>query len=260
MSFTGPRFLLVDDHALFRMGLSLMLTERWPQAMLTQASTWSQALAHLQAQAVDLVLLDIHLPDGHGLSDLPLLRALAPQARVLLMSSDIEPAQVAQARADGVDGFVPKSAQAAEIGCTEDELLATLGSFLERKLMRRFAAVMNHRSAGFKANAMGVWVVPEDRLAEIGPQMAGFAAVSHCYRRPTYEDWPYTVFTMVHGRSARDCEATIEAISAEAELGKIYKGKVVTIKEFGAFIEFLPGKDGLVHISELSNKRVAKTS
>ncbi|MFX8813169.1 response regulator, partial [Acinetobacter baumannii] len=72
-------------------------------------------MAHLQAQAVDLVLLDIHLPDGHGLSDLPLLRALAPQARVLLMSSDIEPAQVAQARADGVDGFVPKSAQAAEI-------------------------------------------------------------------------------------------------------------------------------------------------
>jgi DNA-binding Lrp family transcriptional regulator len=109
----------------------------------------------------------------------------------------------------------PFAAQAAEIGCTEDDLLATLESFLERKLMRRFAAVMNHRSAGFKANAMGVWVVPEDRLAEIGPQMAGFAAVSHCYRRPTYEDWPYTVFTMVHGRSARDCEATIEAISAE---------------------------------------------
>ena len=81
--------------------------------------------------------------------------------------------------------------------------------------MRRFAAVMNHRSAGFKANAMGVWAVPEDRLGEIGPQMAGFAAVSHCYRRPTYDDWPYTVFTMVHGRSARDCEATIEAIRAE---------------------------------------------
>ena len=73
-------------------------------------------------------------------------------------------------------------------------------SFAERKLMRRFAAVMNHRTAGFKANAMGVWAVPEDQLPEIGPQMAGFAAVSHCYRRPTYEDWPYTVFTMVHGR------------------------------------------------------------
>ncbi len=115
MSLTGPRFLLVDDHALFRMGLSLMLTERWPHAMLTQAGTWAQALAHLQAQAADLVLLDIHLPDGHGLADLPVLRELAPQARVLLMSSDADPAHIAPARAAGIDGFVPKSAQAADI-------------------------------------------------------------------------------------------------------------------------------------------------
>ena len=98
---------------------------------------------------------------------------------------------------------------------TEDDVLARLRSFKERKLMRRFAAVMNHRSAGFKANAMGVWAVPEDKLETIGPEMAGFAAVSHCYRRPTYDDWPYSVFTMVHGRSARDCEATIDAISDE---------------------------------------------
>jgi DNA-binding Lrp family transcriptional regulator len=98
---------------------------------------------------------------------------------------------------------------------TEDDVLDVLRSLKERKLMRRFAAVMNHRSAGFKANAMGVWAVPDDRLDEIGPQMAGFAAVSHCYRRPTYDDWPYSVFTMVHGRSARDCEATIDAIRTE---------------------------------------------
>jgi DNA-binding Lrp family transcriptional regulator len=109
----------------------------------------------------------------------------------------------------------PFAVQAEAIGVREDELLATLQSFIDRKLMRRFAAVMNHRSAGFKANAMGVWAVPDDELAEIGPQMAGFAAVSHCYRRPTYDDWPYTVFTMVHGRSARECEDTISAIAAE---------------------------------------------
>lgn len=109
----------------------------------------------------------------------------------------------------------PFAVQAERLGITEAELLAILASFTERKLMRRFAAVMNHRNAGFKANAMGVWAVPEDDLEAIGPQMAGFAAVSHCYRRPTYEDWPYTVFTMVHGRSARDCEATIDAIARE---------------------------------------------
>jgi DNA-binding Lrp family transcriptional regulator len=109
----------------------------------------------------------------------------------------------------------PFAAQAAAIGGTEEQLLATLQSFLDRKLMRRFAAVMNHRSAGFKANAMGVWAVPDEDLDALGPQMAGFAAVSHCYRRPTYDDWPYSVFTMIHGRSARDCEATVEAIRAE---------------------------------------------
>ena len=101
------------------------------------------------------------------------------------------------------------------LGATESDVLGVLRSLKERKLMRRFAAVMNHRSAGFKANAMGVWAVPDDRLDEIGPQMAGFAAVSHCYRRPTYDDWPYSVFTMVHGRTARDCEATIDAIRTE---------------------------------------------
>jgi DNA-binding Lrp family transcriptional regulator len=109
----------------------------------------------------------------------------------------------------------PFAVQAERLGITEAELLTILESFTERKLMRRFAAVMNHRNAGFKANAMGVWAVPEADLDEIGPQMAGFAAVSHCYRRPTYEDWPYTVFTMVHGRTARDCEATIDAIASE---------------------------------------------
>ena len=55
---------------------------------------------------------------------------------------------------------------------------------------------------------------------------------------------------------ARDA---IMGMTAEAEIGKIYRGKVVTIKDFGAFVEFLPGKDGLVHISELANFRVKQT-
>ena len=109
----------------------------------------------------------------------------------------------------------PFAAQAELIGCREDEVLELLASFKERKLMRRFAAVMNHRHAGFKANAMGVWAVPDEELDDIGPRMAGFALVSHCYRRPTYDDWPYSVFTMVHGKNARECEQTIAAIRDE---------------------------------------------
>ena len=109
----------------------------------------------------------------------------------------------------------PFAAYGELIGCDEATVLELLERFKARKLMRRFAAVMNHRSAGFKANAMGVWAVPDDRLDEVGPQMAGFALVSHCYRRPTYDDWPYSVFTMVHGKNAKECEATIAAVHDE---------------------------------------------
>jgi DNA-binding Lrp family transcriptional regulator len=141
-----------------------------------------------------------------------------PERRPDMEAPDLSPLEVATIGVVQEDLPLvshPFAVQAGQLGCTEEELLGVLRSFQARKLMRRFAAVMNHRSAGFKANAMGVWAVPEERLEAIGPQMAGFAAVSHCYRRPTYEDWPYTVFTMVHGRSARECEATIEAISDE---------------------------------------------
>ncbi len=109
----------------------------------------------------------------------------------------------------------PFAAEGGPIGLTGPEVLDALRAFEDRKLMRRFAAVMNHRSAGFKANTMGVWAVPEDRIEDLGPRMAAYAAVSHCYRRPTYPDWPYSVFTMVHGRTAQDCEETIAAMSAE---------------------------------------------
>jgi siroheme decarboxylase len=129
--------------------------------------------------------------------------------------SDLEVATIRVVQEDLPLVERPFAAYGEQIGASEDQVLELLASFKARKLMRRFAAVMNHRSAGFKANAMGVWAVPEDQLDELGPQMAGFALVSHCYRRPTYPDWPYSVFTMVHGKSARDCEATIAAVRAE---------------------------------------------
>ena len=74
---------------------------------------------------------------------------------------------------------------------------------------------MNRRRAGYAANAMGVWAAPEEdgEIERLGALMAGFRAVSHCYRRPSYPDWPYNLFTMVHGRSEQDCEQTLDAIA-----------------------------------------------
>jgi DNA-binding Lrp family transcriptional regulator len=141
-----------------------------------------------------------------------------PERKAEMPAPDLSPLEVDTIRVvqeDLPDAEHPFAAYGEQLGIDEHKVLALLESFKERKLMRRFAAVMNHRSAGFKANAMGVWAVPDEQLEAIGPQMAGFAAVSHCYRRPTYEDWPYSVFTMIHGRSARECEQTVEAIRTD---------------------------------------------
>ena len=107
---------------------------------------------------------------------------------------------------------------ASQAGFETAELLAHGHSFLETGQMRRYAAVLAHRNAGFVQNGMGVWRVPEERLDECGQTMAAFRGVSHCYQRPTYPDWPYNLFSMTHGRTKADCEAVLAAVGAETGL------------------------------------------
>ena len=95
----------------------------------------------------------------------------------------------------------------------EEEVLERLASLQERGGLRRVAAILFHRRAGFSANGMGVWAVPEDEILETGKRMAAFRGISHCYQRPTYPDWPYSVFTMAHGRSKEECDAILDSIA-----------------------------------------------
>ena len=104
---------------------------------------------------------------------------------------------------------------AKEVGLSVDALLEHMAGMKERGLLRRVAAILFHRRAGFSANGMGVWGVPEDKVAELGPQMAAYRGISHCYQRPTYAAWPYALFTMAHGRSKEECDAILDAIAAE---------------------------------------------
>ena len=109
----------------------------------------------------------------------------------------------------------PWTAAAEQLGISVDDLLAHLRGMQDRGLLRRVAAILFHRRAGFSANGMGVWHVPADRVQDIGPRMASFRGVSHCYERPTYADWPYQIFTMAHGRSKDECDAILDAIAGE---------------------------------------------
>jgi DNA-binding Lrp family transcriptional regulator len=109
----------------------------------------------------------------------------------------------------------PFAPAARELRMPVRDLLSHLEDLRDRKALRRVAAILFHRRAGFSANGMGVWKVPDDRILELGPRMAAYRGISHCYQRPTYADWPYSVFTMAHGRSKEECDAILDTIAAE---------------------------------------------
>jgi DNA-binding Lrp family transcriptional regulator len=107
----------------------------------------------------------------------------------------------------------PYAPAAAELGVTQTRFLDHLAGMQERGLLRRVAAILYHRRAGFSANGMGVWKVPDEQILDLGRRMAAVRGISHCYQRPTYADWPYSVFTMAHGRSKQECDAILDAIA-----------------------------------------------
>ena len=106
----------------------------------------------------------------------------------------------------------PFDDMAERLGLTVQELFDVAAEFEQRSIMRRFSAVLHHRKAGFKDNGMGVWKVPPERSEEVGLKMAAHPAVTHCYERPTFPDWPYTHFTMIHATSRSGCETVAEEI------------------------------------------------
>lgn len=112
----------------------------------------------------------------------------------------------------------PFDAMAQRLEVAPAELFALAGEFQERKIMRRFSAVLHHRRSGFRANAMVVWQVPPERAEEVGLTMAQHPAVTHCYERPTFPDWPYTHFSMIHATTPEECEEIARAISQATQI------------------------------------------
>ena len=95
---------------------------------------------------------------------------------------------------------------ADNLGITTKELFAKAKEYEGIGVMRRFAAILRHRDAGFVANGMVVWHVQEDKIDDVGAKLAAFPQVSHCYRRPVYPDWRFNLFSMVHARSLQAAE------------------------------------------------------
>jgi siroheme decarboxylase len=131
-----------------------------------------------------------------------------------LSELDVEVIRATQGPMEAVPEPYERAASRLKLGVAD--LLEHLESMRERRALRRVAAILFHRRAGFSANGMGVWSVPEERIMELGPRMASYRGISHCYQRPTYQDWPYSLFTMAHGRSKEECDAILDSIAADS--------------------------------------------
>jgi DNA-binding Lrp family transcriptional regulator len=103
---------------------------------------------------------------------------------------------------------------------TEAQLLEVVSNWTRQGVVRRFAAVLNHRQVGFRANGMVVWDCPQDRIDAIGAILATSAEVSHCYSRPACPpQWPYNLYAMIHGRSGLQCEEIANRLAQATGLG-----------------------------------------
>jgi len=117
----------------------------------------------------------------------------------------------------------PFKAAIKKLGLSYETFFEIANELKESGVMRRFATILNHRKAGFGANAMSVWVVPEDKAEAVGKEMAEFSAVSHCYLRPSYPNWPYNLFAMVHAKTQEECDSLIEEMAKESGLTQYSK-------------------------------------
>ena len=109
---------------------------------------------------------------------------------------------------------------AAALNVSENKLLAYIRAFRKKHILRKYAAVLNHRKAGFNCNAMAVWRAPAELIPSAGALMASYAAVSHCYQRQTARGWDYNLYSMIHGHSKEECLALAGKISGQTGLKK----------------------------------------
>lgn len=132
------------------------------------------------------------------------------------MLTELEKKVIASIQGDIPISRRPYRELARSIGIAEDLFVQTLQALTDRGVIRRFGATLRHQKSGFQANAMTAWQVEEERIDAVGEIMASFKEVSHCYRRDPTENWPYNLYTMIHGTDEEHCRETAEKMAEKA--------------------------------------------
>lgn len=127
----------------------------------------------------------------------------------------------------------PYAALGAGIGMDEGEIIDRLTRLRQAGVIRRFGIIVRHHELGYRANAMVVWDVPDDQVAEIGQRLGRCPEVTLCYRRPRrLPDWPYNLFTMIHGKDRPAVEAAIALMAGREGVGHLPHQPLFSLRRF----------------------------
>ena len=116
----------------------------------------------------------------------------------------------------------PYAAVGERIGLIEQEVIERIAFLQDSGVIKRLGVVVRHHELGYTANAMVVWDVPDERLDEIGAKLGAQECVTLCYQRPRrLPDWPYNLFSMIHGKERERVSAYIASLVEEEGLQNI---------------------------------------
>jgi DNA-binding Lrp family transcriptional regulator len=184
-------------------------------AQLGEAVSAEHTLSLPARQVFKIMVYFNMLDDGEGgLSE----EEVQPPNRTPGRLSEVEKGLVRELQRDLPLEKCPFDKMAARLGMDIDEFLHRAVSLRERGVMRRFAARLNHREAGFSSNALSCWRAAPQKLAQVGQAIASHPQVSHCYERRIAPEWPYNIYAMVHGHTKEDCGSLALRISEETRI------------------------------------------
>lgn len=107
---------------------------------------------------------------------------------------------------------------ANKIDMSEEEFIERVKKLSDQKKIRKMGAVLQHRQAGFNANALCAWCVPNDQIDAVARIMSQNPAVSHCYDRNPAPNWNYNLYTMIHAKTREECQNIIADLAKQCRL------------------------------------------
>lgn len=112
----------------------------------------------------------------------------------------------------------PYTDMAEMAGIDTKRLLAVLENWKREGKLRRIGAIVDHFKVGFSGAAMVAWRVESGQIEQVGTKLAGFKEVTHAYERKTAENWPYNLYTMVHGADIQEVEQIVKRMSQDCRV------------------------------------------